>query len=54
LRVTHERKQYGVGVVLEDIQAQQDLDSARSQYIQALADFNKAQYGLSRVVGALP
>jgi len=51
LRVTHERKQYGVGIVLEDLQAQQDLDRARSDYLNVLAEYNKAQYVLSRAVG---
>lgn len=54
LRFTHERKQYGVGVVLEDLQAQQDLDRARSDYVRLLADYNKAQYHLSRSVGLPP
>ncbi len=54
LRVTSERKQYGVGVVLEDLQAQQDLDRARSDYVSLLAEYNKAQYTLSRAVGAFP
>ena len=54
LRLTRERKQYGVGVVLEDIQAQQDLDRARSDYVNVLAEYNKAQYGLRRAVGSLP
>ena len=53
LRLTRERKQFGVGVVLEDIQAEQELERARSQYVNALAEFNKAQYGLSRAVGSL-
>ncbi len=53
LRLTRERKQYGVGIVLEDIQAQQDLTQARSDYVTALADYNKAQYALSRAVGGL-
>jgi outer membrane protein TolC len=51
LRLTRERKQFGVGAVLEDIQAQQELTQARSDYITALAEFNKAQYGLSKAVG---
>ena len=54
LRATSERKQYGVGIVLEDLQAQQDLDRARSDYVNLLAEYNKAQYTLSRAVGALP
>jgi outer membrane protein TolC len=51
LRLTRERKQYGVGVVLEDIQAQQDLTRARSEYLTALAEYNKAQYALSKAAG---
>jgi outer membrane protein TolC len=53
LRLTRERKQYGVGIVLEDIQAQQDLTQARSDYFSALAEYNKAQYGLNTAVGGL-
>jgi outer membrane protein TolC len=51
LRLTRQRKQYGVGIVLEDIQAQQALTQARSDYVTALAEYDKAQYGLSRAVG---
>jgi outer membrane protein TolC len=53
LRLTRERKQYGVGIVLEDIQAQQDLTQARSAYFTALAEYNKAQYALNKAVGGL-
>ena len=51
LRLTRERKQFGVGAVLEDIQAQQDLTRARSDFLDALAEYNKAQHTLLRVVG---
>ena len=51
LRLTRERKRYGVGIVLEDIQAQQDLTQARSEYFSALAEYNKAQYALNKAVG---
>jgi len=54
LRLTRERKQFGVGAVLEDIQAQQELTRARSDYLSAVAEFNKAQYGLAKAVGELP
>ncbi|HWV98837.1 MAG TPA: TolC family protein [Candidatus Acidoferrum sp.] len=54
LRLTRERKQYGVGIVLEDIQAQQDLTQARSEYFTSLAEYNKAQYALSKAVGGVP
>jgi outer membrane protein TolC len=53
LRLTQQRKQFGVGIVLEDIQAQQALTQARSDYITALADYNRAQYALSRAIGGL-
>jgi len=53
LRVTNERKQYGVGIVLEDLQAQQELERARSDYLGAIAEFNKAQYSLSKAIGQL-
>ncbi len=54
LRLTRDRKQYGVGMVLEDIQAQQDLTQARADYFTAIAEFNKAQYGLNKAVGGPP
>ena len=53
LRLTQQRKQYGVGVVLEDLQAQQALTQARSDYITAMAEHNKAQYGLNKAIGSL-
>jgi outer membrane protein TolC len=54
LRLTRERKQYGVGVVLEDIQAQQALAQSRADYFSIIAESNKAQYGLKRAVGDSP
>src|SRR5713226_8198153 len=54
LRLTRERKQFGVGAVLEDIQAQQDLTQARSDFVTTIAEYNKAEYILSRAVGSLP
>jgi len=53
LRLTRERKQYGVGIVLEDIQAIQALNQAQADYVTVTAEFNKAQYGLQRAVGGL-
>lgn len=53
LRLTRERKQFGVGAVLEDIQAQQELTRARSDYLSAIAEYNKAQFALSRAVGGI-
>lgn len=53
LRLTRERKQLGVGMVLEDIQAQQELVRARSDYLNALTEHNKAQYELQKAIGEL-
>jgi outer membrane protein TolC len=53
LRLTRERKEFGVGIVLEDIQAQQELTRARSDYLSAIGEFDKAQYGLAQAVGGL-
>jgi outer membrane protein TolC len=52
LRLTRGRKQLGVGTVLEDIQAQQELLSARTDLITIVTQLNQAQYGLMRSVGA--
>ncbi len=51
-KLTRERKEYGVGVVLENIQAEQELTRARNDYLNVVAGFNKAQYALRRAVGA--
>jgi outer membrane protein TolC len=52
LRLTRQRKVLGVGIVLEDIQAQQELLKARSEYVAIVTQLNQEQYGLLRSVGA--
>jgi outer membrane protein TolC len=52
LRLTRDRKQLGVGAVLEDIQAQQELARARVDYLSAIVEFDKAQYELNKALGA--
>jgi outer membrane protein TolC len=52
LRLTRNRKQLGVGVVLEDIQAQQELLQARSDLVTIVTQLNQQQYALLRSVGA--
>ena len=52
LRLTRRRKELGVGIVLEDIQAQQELLKARSDYVAIVTQLNQEQYGLMRSVGA--
>ena len=54
LKLTRQRKEFGVGIVLEDIQAQQELTRARAEYITAVADYNKTQFALKRTLGDLP
>jgi outer membrane protein TolC len=53
LRLTEQRKEYGVGIVLENIEAQKALTQARSDYVTALAEYHKAQYALSKASGIL-
>ncbi|PYJ44710.1 MAG: hypothetical protein DME80_05340 [Verrucomicrobia bacterium] len=53
LRLSQERKEFGVGVVLETIQAQQELSRVRNDYLNIVADYNKAQYALLRSLGQL-
>lgn len=53
LRLTRQRQDFAVGIVLENIQAEQDLTRIRSDYLGAIAEFNKAQYALNKAIGAL-
>jgi outer membrane protein TolC len=53
LRLTEERKEFAVGNVLETILAEQDLTRARTDYANAVLDYNKAQYALTRAIGGL-
>ncbi|MBA3830583.1 MAG: TolC family protein [Chthoniobacterales bacterium] len=53
LRLGQERKEFGVGVVLEMIQAEQDRAHVRNDYLNIVTDYNKTQYTLLRAVGRL-
>src|SRR5438128_5694884 len=53
LRLGKERKEFGVGVVLETILAEQDLARARNDYINIVTDYDKTQYALLRALGRL-
>jgi outer membrane protein TolC len=53
LRLAQERKEFGVGVVLETILAQQELSQVRNDYLNIVTDYNKAQYALLRALGQL-
>jgi len=54
LRLTQQRKEFGVGNVLENIQAEQELSRARNDYVAAIAEYDKAQYVLRNATGASP
>lgn len=54
LQLAQQRQEFGVGIVLENILAEQDLTRARDEYLGAIAELNKAQYGLLDAIGALP
>jgi outer membrane protein TolC len=43
----------GVGAVLEDVLAEQDLTRARLDFVTAIAEFNKAQFSLLKATGGL-
>jgi outer membrane protein TolC len=51
LRLTRQRKEFGVGAVLENIQAEQDLTRARNDYVASIAEYDKAQYALRHAIG---
>lgn len=51
LDLSRERKEFGVGIVAETIQAEQDLTRARRDYLGTVAEYNKAQFTLQRAVG---
>jgi outer membrane protein TolC len=53
LRLAQERKEFGVGVVLETILAQQELSRVRDDYLNIVTDYNKAQYALLHALGQL-
>ena len=53
LRLGQDRKEFGVGVVLETILAEQDLARARNDYLNIVTDYNKTQCALLRTLGRL-
>jgi outer membrane protein TolC len=50
-RLSVDRKAFGVGAVLETIQAEQELTRARLDYLQVVAAHNQAQFALQRALG---
>lgn len=52
LKLTRQRQQFGVGEVLENIQAEQELTRARLDYLTVVTEYNRAQFALRRAIGA--
>lgn len=53
LKLSEQRREFGVYAVLEVIQAQEDLTQARNDYARALPQYAKAQYGLARATARI-
>lgn len=51
LKLAQLRKEFAVGIVLENIQAEQDLTRARLDFVRAVAEHNRMQYLLQRTLG---
>jgi outer membrane protein TolC len=51
LRLSQERREFGVAAVLERILAEQDLTRARNDYVATVAEHDKAQYALLTAIG---
>lgn len=51
LRLTQQRKEFAVGAVLETIQAEQEWTRIRLDFLNTVAEFNKAQYALQKAIG---
>jgi outer membrane protein TolC len=54
LELTRQRRELGVGIVLENIQAEQELTRARLELLNLIAEHNKAQFALRRAIGSVP
>jgi outer membrane protein TolC len=50
-RLSRQRRETGVGAVLEDLQAEDELARARRDYLATVADYNLAQYALRYATG---
>lgn len=53
LALARARREFEVGIVLENILAEQDQTRARQEYVRTLGEYDKAQYALARALGRL-
>jgi outer membrane protein TolC len=51
-KLTHERQEFAVGVVLETVLAEQELTRARQDYLNAITAHNAAQFALRQAIGS--
>jgi outer membrane protein TolC len=51
LELIRQRKDFGVGQVLEHIEAQRDLATVRLEYLRIVTDYNRSQFLLRRALG---
>ena len=51
LRLARGRQEFGIGEVLENIQAEQDQTRARLDFLNVITEHNKAQFALRRALG---
>ena len=54
LKLTRQRKTFGVGEVLENIDAEEQWTKTRMDYLNALAEYNKTQFAMIRAIGLTP
>ena len=52
LRLTRERREFAIGIVLENLQAEPELTRARHDYLGLIAEFGQAPYGLQWASGS--
>lgn len=50
-RLSRQRRETGVSLALEDVQAEDELARARRDYLATVADYNQAQYALRFAIG---
>jgi outer membrane protein TolC len=54
LKLADLRKEFAVGIVLEHIQAEQDLTQARKEYLKLVSEYNKTQFIANWAIGGKP
>lgn len=54
LRLSRERRAFGIGAVLETLAAEEELTRARLDFVALVAELNRAQLELQRAIGEAP